>query len=91
MNMHDRKSKMVSFRLSPEEYYQFRSACSDHGVRSVSELARAAMQSLIDAKGATLPLYLQVRELRERLDVISGELDRLALVVEEPQAIAVDH
>jgi hypothetical protein len=87
-NPHDRKSKMVSFRLSPEEYRQFRNACSEHGVRSVSELARTAMQSLVEAKGSAVPLYVQVRELRERMTVLSTELDRLGVLVEPPEAAA---
>lgn len=82
MNMNDRKSKMVSFRLSPEEYRQFRGACSSHGVRSISELARTAMQSLIDANGSSLPLYLQVQEFRERFTLLEADLERLARAVD---------
>ncbi len=58
---------MVSFRLSPEEYRQLRDACATQGVRSVSELARAAMQGLIAPDGRAVPLHTQVQELRDRV------------------------
>jgi hypothetical protein len=80
--MDDLKSKMVSLRLSPEEYRQFRAACSSQGIRSFSELARNAMQDLIETKGSALPLYLEFRELRDRITVLSAELDRLAVLLD---------
>lgn len=77
MKMIDRKSKMVSFRLSPEEYRQLRDACSSHGVRSISELARTAMQSLVTTDGHPAPLHQQLQELRDRLNHLCHEVDRL--------------
>ena len=82
MNMIDRKSRMVSFRLSPEEYRQLRDACVTHGVRSLSELARNAMQGLIVTTRSDLPLHLQVQELRDRLATLSQQIDRLSQSVE---------
>ncbi len=76
-SMQDRKTKMVSFRLSPEEYLRFREACTNHGVRSVSELARTAMQSLVSMEGIPVSLQDQVKELRDRLAQLSGEVQRL--------------
>jgi hypothetical protein len=38
---------MISFRLTAEEYDRFRELCSTCGTRSVSELARAAINSLL--------------------------------------------
>lgn len=87
MNMIDRKSKMVSFRLSPEEYRQLRDACATQGVRSVSELARAAMQGLIAPDGPAVPLQTQVQELRDRVTLLSEQVDRLSREL-EPQISA---
>ena len=41
---------MVSFRVSPEEYRSLCQACSAQGLRSVSELARAAVQTMINRR-----------------------------------------
>ena len=60
--MIDRRSKMVSFRLSWEEYKALQQACSTAGVRSLSELARAAMQHLINGHHDGVPLHDQLRE-----------------------------
>ncbi len=84
MNMMDRKSKMVSFRLSPEEYRQLRDACITQGIRSVSELARTAMQGLMVSTGEAVPLHLQIQELRNRVTVLAEQIDHLARQV-EPQ------
>ena len=88
MTMIDRKSKMVSFRLSPEEYRQLRDACAARGLRSVSELARTSMQSVISSgNGSSLPLHQQMQELRERVTQLSDKIDRLTGQT-EPRAYA---
>jgi hypothetical protein len=69
---------MVSFRLSQQEYHQLRDACLQHGVRSISELARSAMQSLIAPNTECAPsLHQQVQDLRDRLTDLAAEVDRL--------------
>jgi hypothetical protein len=77
-----RKSKMISFRLSGEEYRLLQGACSKTGARSVSELARAAMQRIIleDAfqPGST---EAEVRELKVKFNVLAAEVERLARLV----------
>lgn len=81
MDIRTRKSKMVSIRLSPEEYRAFRDACVPHGVSSISELARTAMQNLLKSSaamsGGFLPLDDQVRDLRDRVNFLSEQVDNL--------------
>lgn len=74
------KSKMVSFRLSPDEYQLYRRACEPHGVASLSELARTAMHRLVRGLSSHEPpahLWQEVRELRERITFLSNEVERL--------------
>jgi hypothetical protein len=78
------KSKMVSFRLSADEYLNLRQACEAAGVPSISFLARAAMQHLLASQ--SLPLDDEVRELRARIARISAEVDVLACLVEKAKA-----
>jgi hypothetical protein len=47
MSRLNRRSKVVSIRLSTDEYTQLRSLCITKGVDSFSELARAAMKEML--------------------------------------------
>ncbi len=77
-----KKSKMVSFRLSGEEYRLLQGACSKTGARSVSELARAAMQRIIleDGFRPGTP-ETELRELKMKFNVLAAEVERLARLV----------
>ena len=76
-----RKSKMISFRLSPEEYVSLQTACALKGVRSVSDLARTAVQRMIASSEGVDPVIDEVRSLQHRIRLISAELERLATTV----------
>jgi hypothetical protein len=87
MSLMIRRSKMISFRLSPEEYQTLHEACMERGVRSISDLARTAMQRLIAPDGQTDPLSREVRDLQDRVRTISFELNRISALVEARQAV----
>lgn len=42
------RERLVYFRISEDEYRRFTSVCEESGARSVSDLARNAVQRLID-------------------------------------------
>jgi hypothetical protein len=80
-----KKTKMVSFRISREEYRLLQGACSKAGARSVSELARSAMQRIIlDAglieHGST---DAELRELQLKFSVLAAEVDRLSRLLRD--------
>ena len=77
-----RKSKMVSFRLSPAEYLRFREICATRGVDSLSDLARIAMESFAANKGRPDPISSELNDLRGQVRSLSLELDRIAHLVE---------
>ena len=77
-----RKSKMVSFRVSPEEYRRLREACGHSGINSVSELARSAVNALLTAPPPNPSLDHQLYDLRERVRVLNSEVERLAEIVD---------
>src|SRR5580704_12369903 len=81
-----KRSKMVSFRLSPEEYTRFREVCTQKGVRSISDLARVAMTIIASKEVEIDPLSDQVRDIRKQVQTISIELDRISDVVEARKA-----
>jgi predicted DNA-binding protein len=83
----NQKSKMVSFRLSAEDYQRLREACVAAGIQNVSELARSAMNRIIEDKDSNhFTLDSQVRELREKVRHITLELDRLDTIVTKSKA-----
>jgi len=73
------RSRMISFRLSADEYERFRELCFTHGIRSVSEMARAAIKLMLEqpARAPQEALESRVSELEGRLHMLSMELKRL--------------
>ena len=80
-----RRSKMVSFRLSADEYAKFRTICEARGIRSLSDLARTAMQRLASSQESPDPLWDEVGVLRSQITFLATELDRLSKVLETRQ------
>jgi hypothetical protein len=69
---------MISFRLSADEYERFRELCSTCGTRSVSELARAAINSLLKA-----PVQVPSEALASQLAELEGRVNMLRLELAE--------
>jgi len=72
------RSRMISFRLSEEEHERFRQLCFTHGIRSVSELARVAMNSYFEK-----PSRVSHDALESRIAAIENRLQMLALELEK--------
>ena len=75
---------MVSFRLSEEEYEGLKHICITVGARSLSDIARDAVQRLLSngterKNGEDAKLRL----LYERMDALDHEVKRLAELVEQ--------
>lgn len=84
-----RKSKMVSFRLSPADYVRFREVCSSRGVASISDLARIAMESFASTEYHPDSLSSEIQSLRSQVRTITLELDRIAHLVESRRAASI--
>ena len=71
------RSRMISFRLTSAEYQQIHDLCFHHGIRSVSELTRVAINSLLH-QPSTAPaqssLDARVSDLEARLQALTNEL-----------------
>ena len=70
---------MISFRLTTEEYDRFRELCATCGTRSVSELARTAINALLK-QPADVPretLECQVAALEGRVNMLLTEFKRM--------------
>lgn len=78
------RERLVYFRVSEDEFRQFVSVCEEAGARSVSDLARNAVQRLI-ADGRR---HREDHDLDEKIRV----LERLiAAVTEQLELLSVDH
>lgn len=70
---------MISFRLTAEEYNRFRELCFAHGIRSVSEMARAAINLLLQqpSRAPQESLESRISELEGRFHMLYLELKKL--------------
>lgn len=73
-----RRSKMISFRLSPEEYRTLHDVCVARGVPSISDLARSALRKVIVGESSPDGLFDEVRALKDRMKTLSIELERVS-------------
>lgn len=75
-----RKNRMISFRLSDEEYEHLLELCQSQGARSLSDLARGAMQSLIENGGANggVDIHERISHLDGRVKVLDRAVERLS-------------
>lgn len=73
------RNKMISFRLSEEEYDRFRDLCFTRGIRSVSELARTAINMLLQQpdRAPHESLESRVADIEGRVHMLALELKRL--------------
>ena len=80
--MQKRKSRIMSLRLSEEEYESLKSVYAARGVRSMSEFARDAMLQLVGHAAADgAPLEDRIQLLDGKLAMLEGEVNRLARVL----------
>ena len=77
--MLESRSRMISFRLTAEEYEKFRELCFTQGIGSISEMARAAINMLLQqpARAPQEALESRVAELEGRLHMLALELKKL--------------
>jgi hypothetical protein len=86
------RSKLVSFRLSEQDYRSLVATCEARGARSVSEAARNAVHTVLGVNGnrnrvkAKLDAGVESRliELLGRVEDLDRELKRLAAMVAGP-------
>jgi hypothetical protein len=73
------RNRMISFRLSAEEYEKFRELCFTSGIRSVSEMARVAINTLLQqpTRAGHDSLEARVADLEGRLHILALEIKSL--------------
>ena len=82
-----RKTRLISLRLSEQEFEALKSLYSAHGARSISEFARAAMQRVISERiDDRFALEMKIQEMDGKLSILDGEVARLSQIIESELA-----
>lgn len=78
-----RRAKMVSIRLSDDEYRRIKEMTEAQGARSVSDVARSAMHLMLAnfEGGAEATMEARMQEMDGRLTELGDEIQRLSRLV----------
>lgn len=87
----NRKSRMVSFRLSSVEYQTAVDTCRTQGFRSMSLYARSALLAFESSPNACVPHEAEITEIRRRLEFLTLELQRIAANFAPPTNGSLSH
>jgi hypothetical protein len=68
---------MVSFRLTPEEHDRFRELCLAHGLPSISEMARAAINLMFADHTPPHSFESRLADLETRVHFLTAQLQKL--------------
>ena len=96
MSVLKRRSRMISFRVSEDEYAGLKTLCVSEGARSVSDMARDAVHRLISNhsghNGQNHQLERVIQVLQVRIEALDLEVKRLGLALNgraAPQEVLV--
>jgi hypothetical protein len=76
----DPRSRVISIRLTADEYACFRELCMAQGIRTLSEMARSAMQTMLQQSLHPLTeesIEARLAQVESRLRLLSLEVKRL--------------
>jgi phage host-nuclease inhibitor protein Gam len=78
MSVYKPRSRMISIRLSDDEYVGLKRLCAVSGARSVSDLAREAMRVLLNGTNRDDLLSARMEEFRVQMRTIDRKIDQLS-------------
>lgn len=79
------RSRMVSVRLSEEEYVSLQQLCVVTGARSLSDLTRNAMQTLLNGSLGENALSSWKDEFRAQISTLDRKIEGLAERIADPK------
>ena len=77
MTVFKARSRMVSVRLSEDEYIALRELCSTTGARSVSDLTRDAMRAFLNGSAREERLHTRINEFCDQMNYLGRRIDEL--------------
>jgi len=78
MTVFKARSRMVSVRLSEDEYIALRELCLTTGARSVSDITRDAMRAFLNGAAREETLHTRINEFCDQMNHFGRRLDELA-------------
>ena len=85
------RKRLVYFRLSEDEFQRVSSFCESSGARSISELARLAIQEFVNvAAGEEAALEGRLRDLERLLSQLNERLRELTCALQITGGVAKD-
>jgi Arc/MetJ-type ribon-helix-helix transcriptional regulator len=78
MTVQKPRSRIISIRLSDEEYSDLRRLCMSSGARSVSDLARYAMRKLLRGTTKNDGISQHFAELQGQMSTMSSKIEQLS-------------
>lgn len=75
------RERLVYFRITEDEFHQFASVCEQEGARSISDLARSAVQRLIaecHRERESESLMPKMKSLEKMIGEVTSQLHLLA-------------
>jgi hypothetical protein len=81
-----KRTRLVYFRVSELELEKFRDLCGRAGASSLSELARSAMQRMLD-EHSTEARPLDLRTLYERVAALDNKLQELVAYLHQREPV----
>ncbi len=88
MTVLKRRSRIVSFRVSHEEYEALKRRCISEGARSISDFARASachFSNAMETLRKDLETDLKIQMLREQVSNLDREVRRLSQILKVPR------
>jgi Arc/MetJ-type ribon-helix-helix transcriptional regulator len=84
MTVFKARSRMVSVRLSEDEYVALRELCSTTGARSVSDLTRDAMRAFLNGTTREEMLRARMNEFSDQMNHLGRRIDELVERIAPP-------
>jgi hypothetical protein len=71
------RNRLVYFRVSEDEFLQFSAICQSAGARSLSDLARLAMQQMLAQRTEEAQIARRLRTFDELISVLNDRLGEM--------------
>jgi polyhydroxyalkanoate synthesis regulator phasin len=89
MTVLKRRTRLIGFRLSDDEYRELESLCASEGARSLSDFVRSSLLKALSDSGGGLPVETEIRRLKRRVSELQRRVRSLAEEIERrPPAAA---
>jgi Arc/MetJ-type ribon-helix-helix transcriptional regulator len=71
------RDKIVTIRLTAEEYREFENLRAARAMATMSDLTRIALRTMAASEDAESPLWFEVRSLQRQVQTLSADLEDL--------------